>query len=255
MPRSRSRSRDRSSRRRYSSSSDDSDRYRRDKKKKRRRSSSKNSRSSSRSDRQSDRDRQQNSRRRGEQRGRSRSRSPRRRSEKSDRREEKADRKEKSSSSSLKERVAKLVAASSSSSEVRPTSTTSVKIDRPSAETLERIESKGFEQQTFTSTAKADNESRNANKNASLESEKSAAFDSHQAAIFGTGDNGNVYIGDDNVNDKSNFYESNGQYFHTAKEDDLLGPIFCIDQNIRAQRWLEKLSFIRKETLLLQAKK
>ena len=106
--------------------------------------------------------------------------------------------------------------------------------EKPSAEAVAQIEAQGFEQHSFVSSATNNQNSNHSGRNKSQP--KVQTKDSHENAIFGNSNNDSIAA--------TTLLKSNGMYKNCG-EDDLLGPIFCVDQRIRTQRWLEKLKIIR----------
>lgn len=272
MARSRSWSRDRSHRRKYSSS-DDSDydrRKRRTKKKKR------NSRSRSRSTdserrrykskesrhRSSYDDRPSRSSRserrdtpRSHRRDRSRSRSPnsKTRREKEVRRKEKSDTREiteKGESSrnvkeekgqgdgglSFKERVARLVISSGHDGVAQ-----SIK-DEPECkiddEKVAEIDSQDFHQQSFVSNAYDKDTSDGKGSCKQTETADKGEDHSHEDAIFGLSSSTSISA--------PSF--PNGSSSHDS-HDEIFGPRLLVDQNVRNQKWLNKLQQLRQKIL------
>ena len=273
MARSRSRSRDRSRRKHSSSDESDYDRRKRSSKKKKRRSRSRSTDSDRRRYKKSegsrhhrsgyDDDRRASSRserkdsmQRSRQRDRSRDRSPsdKSRREKEGRRSEKEESRESSNKItsqrskdarenssrdvgddkglSLKERIAKLVSSSSDKSNL----TTDYKIDN---EKVAEIDTQGFHQQTFVSSATKKNLNGSKVFNSTAENEK----DSHESAIFG--------VSSQTVKASSSLVKSNGSNLSDQHDydDEIFGPSLLIDQRLRTDRWLEKLQLIRQRIL------
>ncbi|XP_065051312.1 arginine and glutamate-rich protein 1-B-like [Rhopilema esculentum] len=285
MARSRSRSREKSRRKHSSSDESDYDRRKRDNKKKRRRSRSRSrsansdrrkhksgsthyrssghgsshSRSSSRAEKRAEKSqysRRNRSRSRSpsdkRRRDRSKSRSPeeRRRREKEERNKDGHNKKEtsadirkdvtaeKDGKISLKERVANLIETSSRNlSELCSANSATFDVDK---EKIAEIEAQGFHQQTFVSNMnKKEPVTQNDN---SQNYQMSTKSDSHENAIFGSSTSTFTPA------PSSRIVPTNGSKA-TKDDDDLFGPSLLIDQNLRTERWLQKLTFIRQKIL------
>eukprot|EP00112_Aurelia_sp_Birch-Aquarium-sp1_P002991 Seg1334.4 transcript_id=Seg1334.4/GoldUCD/mRNA.D3Y31 product="hypothetical protein" protein_id=Seg1334.4/GoldUCD/D3Y31 len=278
MARSRSRSRSRGRRRHSSSEDSDYDRRRRDSKKKRRRSrsrsrsvdsdrrkykssssrhrtsghSSSHSRSNSRSER---RDR---SRERRRERSRSRSPADKKCREKSDNktkrgkddkssskrdgeRDIKKDKENKSNQSdkslSLKEKVSKLSLAASANTAIDVISSDSMNY-QPNFEQIAEIEAKGFEQRTFVSTSWKKDDSQSNEKGGVENANENPT--NHDNAIFGKSSS--------QISLSAMATNGNGVNNHRF-EDEIFGPSFGVDPELRNERWLDKLKFIRQKIL------
>lgn len=111
---------------------------------------------------------------------------------------------------------------------------------RPTAEAIAQIDSQGFAPQTFTSTTTKNNTAAS-NNNSSRKYPDINQIDPHEDAIFGNRMNqpSSVSL------QKSTL---NGSHMN-SNEDHLFGRIFCVDQVIRSQRWIEKLKFLREKIL------